>query len=58
MESKIRVLIADSSEDYRLLLSDSLDLEPDIEVIGAAGDGVEALDVALGVLDAAVERIP
>ena len=44
MESKIRVLIADSSEDYRLLLSDSLDLEPDIEVIGAAGDGVEALE--------------
>ena len=45
MESKIRVLIADSSEDYRLLLSDSLNLEPDIEVVGTAGDGVEALEL-------------
>lgn len=43
MESKIRVLIADSGEDFRVLLSDSLALEDDIEVVGTAGDGMEAL---------------
>lgn len=43
MDQKIRVLIADSGEDFRVLLSDSLGSESDIEVVGAAADGVEAL---------------
>lgn len=43
METKIRVLIADSGEDFRLLLSDSLGNEGDIEVVGKAADGIEAL---------------
>ncbi|MGN1003186.1 MAG: sporulation transcription factor Spo0A [Oscillospiraceae bacterium] len=43
METKFRVLIADPSEDFRLLLSDSLGAESDIEVVGTASDGIEAL---------------
>ena len=45
MESKIRVLLADPSEDYCLLLRHALEREGDIEVTGAAHDGVEALDL-------------
>ncbi|HHU22818.1 MAG TPA: sporulation transcription factor Spo0A [Clostridiales bacterium] len=43
METKIRVLIADSGEDFRVLLADMLSDEGDIEVVGTAGDGIEAL---------------
>ena len=43
METKIKVLIADAGEDYRCLLRDSLNAEDDIEVVGTAADGVEAL---------------
>ena len=43
METKIRVMIADSGEDFRRLLSDTLAAESDIEVVSAVGDGVEAL---------------
>lgn len=43
METRIRVLIADSGEDFRVLLKDRLSNEEDIEVVGTAADGVEAL---------------
>ena len=43
METKTRVLIADSGEDFRLLLTGVLNVEEDIEVVGTAGDGLEAL---------------
>ena len=43
MESKIKVLIADPGEDFRTLLAGSLNSEGDIEVIGSAADGAEAL---------------
>ena len=43
METKIRVLIADAGEDYRSLLSDTLNAEGDMEVVGTAADGAEAL---------------
>ncbi len=46
METKIRVMIADSGEDFRRLLSDALAAESDIEVVSAVGDGVEALATA------------
>ena len=43
METKIRVLIADAGEDFRLLLSDALRQEDDMEIVGTAADGAEAL---------------
>jgi two-component system response regulator (stage 0 sporulation protein A) len=46
METNIRILIADASEDFRSLLSETLRAEPDMTVVGAAGDGQEALALA------------
>lgn len=43
METTTRVLIADANEDFRLLLSDVLESEGDIDVVGVAGDGIETL---------------
>lgn len=45
MESKIKVLIADPNDDFRLLLSDRLAMEEDIEIVGKASDGVQALNL-------------
>lgn len=46
METKIRVMLADSGEDFRALLAETLALESDIEVVAEAGDGIEALALA------------
>ena len=43
METKTRVLIADPSEDFRRMLADLIDAEEDLQAVGAAGDGQEAL---------------
>ena len=43
METMTRVLIADPNEDLRVLLSDVLEQEEDLAVVGAAGDGMETL---------------
>ncbi len=45
METKIRVLIADPNEDYRLLMTDILAGEEDMEPVGCAADGQEALSL-------------
>jgi two-component system response regulator (stage 0 sporulation protein A) len=47
MDSKTRVLIADTSEEYRLLLSDILSSEGDFEVVGCTGDGQQAYNLTL-----------
>ena len=47
MDSKTRVLIADTSEEYRLLLSDILSSEGDFEVVGCTGDGQQAYTLVL-----------
>lgn len=39
-------MIADSGEEFRRLLADTLGRESDIEVVAAAGDGMEALNLA------------
>ena len=44
METKIRVLIADPSEDMRTLLKDTISREEDMAVCGCAADGVETLE--------------
>ncbi|MBR1497692.1 MAG: sporulation transcription factor Spo0A [Oscillospiraceae bacterium] len=46
METQIKVMLADPSEDYTALLTRSLEDEGDIEVVAAAKDGAEALRLA------------
>ena len=43
METKIKLLIADPNEDFRLLLKKTLEAEGDMEVVATAADGAEAL---------------
>ena len=45
MENKIKVVIADANEDYRMLLADALEFEGDIKVVGSTGDGKRAVDL-------------
>ena len=46
METKTRILIADTNEEFRNLLSELIRDEGDMEVVGAVGDGIEALSKA------------
>ncbi len=41
----LRVLVVDDDIDFRLLLGVQLDMEADLTVVGAAGDGVEAVEM-------------
>ena len=43
METKLRILIADANEDFRTILTEIIGDEEDMTVVGAAGDGREAL---------------
>lgn len=43
METKSRVLVADSGDDFRLLMADTISSEEDMSVVGTAADGVEVL---------------
>ena len=45
METKIRILLADPNADFCKMMTDLLDRERDMEVIGATGDGLEALEL-------------
>ena len=46
MEAKIRVLIADSSDDYRKLMARRLQDELDMELVGNTADGLDVLHLA------------
>jgi len=43
MDSKQKIVIADPNEDFRVLISDTIAFEPDMEVVGFAADGAEAI---------------
>ncbi len=45
METKTRVLIADTNDDFRRLMTEVLRNEEDLELVGCVGDGVDALAV-------------
>jgi two-component system response regulator (stage 0 sporulation protein A) len=45
METKARILIADSNQDFCRLISEAFSHEGDLEVVGTAADGVEALSL-------------
>jgi two-component system chemotaxis response regulator CheB len=46
MPTKVRVLIVDDSAYMRVVLKDILESDPDIDIIGSAKDGVEAIEKA------------
>lgn len=46
METDIRIVIADADEDFRYLLSETLDCEDDLWVVGTASDGGAAMLLA------------
>ncbi len=43
----IRILIVDDSKTIRLILKELLDADPEIEVVGEAVNGLEAIDMTL-----------
>ncbi len=46
MEKKITLLIADSGDEFRRLLSELAANEGDIQVVGSTGDGLKAVELA------------
>ena len=46
METKLRILIADANPDYCSLVSQLISAEEDMELVGVASDGIEALSLA------------
>ncbi|MCL2367502.1 MAG: sporulation transcription factor Spo0A [Oscillospiraceae bacterium] len=46
MDTKIKVLVADPSEDYRGMVAGQFQQEPDMELVGSTGDGAEVLRLA------------
>ncbi|MBR1659072.1 MAG: sporulation transcription factor Spo0A, partial [Oscillospiraceae bacterium] len=47
MDNKIKVMLADANEDFSMVLRLALEHEEDMEVVGVAQDGAEALAMAL-----------
>ena len=43
-DSPVSVLVVDDDVDFRMLLRVQLNLSPHLEVVGIAGDGVEAVE--------------
>lgn len=43
--STTRILLADADEEFRLMLTDVINNEPDMEVTASTGDGAEALQL-------------
>ena len=43
-DGSVRVLVVDDDVDFRMLLRVQLNLAPELEVVGIAGDGVEAIE--------------
>ena len=43
MENKVRIVLADANEEFRILLKQTLESTGEFEVVGSTGDGVEAL---------------
>ena len=46
MENKIRVLLADSSEEFRILLKENIETSGEFTLVGETGSGREALELA------------
>ena len=47
MQKKITVTIADDNQDFTKLVANYLNSQEDMQVVGVANDGVEALDIMI-----------
>ena len=45
MESKARVILADASEEFRIVLKDTIEETGEFEVVGSTGDGVQLVEL-------------
>jgi two-component system response regulator (stage 0 sporulation protein A) len=45
MENRVKVFLADSSEEFRMLLRQTIEATGEFEVVGDSGDGAEALEL-------------
>ena len=43
MNNKTRIILADPSEEFRILMRQVMEQEGDFEVIGSTGSGAEAM---------------
>ena len=43
MENRASVVLADASEEYRMMLKKTMETTGDVQVLGSTGSGVEAL---------------
>ena len=57
MKEKITVLIADDNPEFSKTLATYLENEEDMEIVGTARDGVEALDEVNTFLDEMIDTI-
>lgn len=49
MQNRIRVLIADDNKEFCDIVRRYLEKQDDMEVIGIAGDGIEALEMIINI---------
>ena len=45
MNNKTRIILADPSEEFRILMRQVMEQEGDFEVIGSTGSGAEAMEL-------------
>jgi two-component system response regulator (stage 0 sporulation protein A) len=50
LDNKIRIVIADDNRDFCEILSEYLNSQEDIEVVGIAKDGAEAYDLIINLM--------
>ena len=46
MANEVRVLLADASEEYRILLTDTMEETGEFQVVGSTGDGAQLVQMA------------
>ena len=46
MANEVRVLLADASEEYRILLTDTIEETGEFQVVGSTGDGAQLVQMA------------
>ena len=47
MANEVRVLLADASEEFRILLKDTIEESGEFQVVGSTGDGAELAAMAM-----------
>ena len=45
MENRIKVVLADANEEFRMMLQQTIESEGEFDVVGSAGDGAQAWEL-------------